>query len=249
VILLELRIDGPLHDTIEEFAADGYRHVECHCPRCRVIRPKADQLASPHLDGPNHRAAISAAPLFRVRRAGSFGQAVANGRCVGQAAGAKRLAASLASAGTITGPLAVGELDALHGLPHDMLGRLGGNPMAHRSEYAGACWSQLRSRKSSPATRLGRCRAFECLLVWFAVSWLMPSTVDALPPSRLDHWTPTPLRARTAGLIGLVQSFEVRLPHPLMLRQVLKLLQHLCLHPSLPAASATAVAEHTELQD
>jgi hypothetical protein len=28
----------PLHATIEEFAANGYTHVECFCPRCRVIR-------------------------------------------------------------------------------------------------------------------------------------------------------------------------------------------------------------------
>ena len=28
----------PLHATIEEFAADGYSHVECYCPRCRMIR-------------------------------------------------------------------------------------------------------------------------------------------------------------------------------------------------------------------
>ena len=28
----------PLHTTIEEFVADGYTHVECFCPRCRVIR-------------------------------------------------------------------------------------------------------------------------------------------------------------------------------------------------------------------
>ena len=28
----------PLHATIEEFAADGSTHVECHCPRCRMIR-------------------------------------------------------------------------------------------------------------------------------------------------------------------------------------------------------------------
>ena len=27
----------PLHATIEEFAADGYTHVECYCPRCSVI--------------------------------------------------------------------------------------------------------------------------------------------------------------------------------------------------------------------
>ena len=28
----------PLHATIEEFAADGFTHVECYCPRCRMIR-------------------------------------------------------------------------------------------------------------------------------------------------------------------------------------------------------------------
>jgi phage FluMu protein Com len=28
----------PLHATVEEFAADGYSHVEANCPRCRVIR-------------------------------------------------------------------------------------------------------------------------------------------------------------------------------------------------------------------
>ena len=36
----------PLHATIEEFAADGYTHVECFCPRCRVIRLRANELAS-----------------------------------------------------------------------------------------------------------------------------------------------------------------------------------------------------------
>ena len=28
----------PLLATIEEFAAEGYTHVECYCPRCHVIR-------------------------------------------------------------------------------------------------------------------------------------------------------------------------------------------------------------------
>jgi hypothetical protein len=28
----------PLHATIEEFAAEGFTHIECYCPRCRVIR-------------------------------------------------------------------------------------------------------------------------------------------------------------------------------------------------------------------
>jgi hypothetical protein len=27
-----------LHATIEEFAAKGFTHVECYCPRCRMIR-------------------------------------------------------------------------------------------------------------------------------------------------------------------------------------------------------------------
>ena len=31
-------IHEPLHATIEEFASDGYTHVECFCPRCRLIR-------------------------------------------------------------------------------------------------------------------------------------------------------------------------------------------------------------------
>jgi phage FluMu protein Com len=30
--------DEPLHLTLEEFAAEGYTHVSCHCPRCRVTR-------------------------------------------------------------------------------------------------------------------------------------------------------------------------------------------------------------------
>ena len=28
----------PLHATIEEFTTEGYTHIECYCPRCRVIR-------------------------------------------------------------------------------------------------------------------------------------------------------------------------------------------------------------------
>ena len=28
----------PLHFPIEEVAAEGYTHIECHCPRCRKIR-------------------------------------------------------------------------------------------------------------------------------------------------------------------------------------------------------------------
>ena len=33
-----LRMDDPLHATIEEFAAEGYTHIACHCPRCRMTR-------------------------------------------------------------------------------------------------------------------------------------------------------------------------------------------------------------------
>jgi hypothetical protein len=29
---------NPPHATIEEFAAEGYTHVEANCPRCRVVR-------------------------------------------------------------------------------------------------------------------------------------------------------------------------------------------------------------------
>ena len=35
----------PLHATLQEFAAEGYTHVEANCPRCRVIRLRPiDQL-------------------------------------------------------------------------------------------------------------------------------------------------------------------------------------------------------------
>jgi hypothetical protein len=38
VVIGYIRLKDPLHATIEEFAADGYTHAECFCPRCRVIR-------------------------------------------------------------------------------------------------------------------------------------------------------------------------------------------------------------------
>jgi hypothetical protein len=31
----------PLHATIEEFAAEGFTHVESYCPRCRMITSEA----------------------------------------------------------------------------------------------------------------------------------------------------------------------------------------------------------------
>jgi len=35
----------PFHATIEEFATEGYSHLEANCPRCRVIRLRPiDQL-------------------------------------------------------------------------------------------------------------------------------------------------------------------------------------------------------------
>ena len=36
--LVCLGLMDPLHATIEEFAADGYTHIECYCPRCRMTR-------------------------------------------------------------------------------------------------------------------------------------------------------------------------------------------------------------------
>ena len=30
----------PLSATIEEFATEGFTHVECFCPRCRATRPR-----------------------------------------------------------------------------------------------------------------------------------------------------------------------------------------------------------------
>src|SRR5262245_9356113 len=36
--LAMFRVMDPLHATIEEFAADGFTHVQCYCPRCRVTR-------------------------------------------------------------------------------------------------------------------------------------------------------------------------------------------------------------------
>jgi len=35
-----LRAMDPLHATIEDFAAEGFTHVDCFCPRCRVIKMK-----------------------------------------------------------------------------------------------------------------------------------------------------------------------------------------------------------------
>jgi hypothetical protein len=63
-------------------------------------------------------------------------------------------------------------------------------------------------------------------------------------------WGTPPLKARRVGLVGLKQLSEVRLAHPLMLRQALKLVQHLCVHPAISAVgSVKASALHAEPQD
>ena len=64
----------PLHATIEEFAAEGYTHIEANCPRCRVIRlrpmswlPKISMGLT--LDALAHRlrCAECGGPLLRVK--------------------------------------------------------------------------------------------------------------------------------------------------------------------------------------
>jgi hypothetical protein len=52
-----------LRATIEEFAACGYTHVEFHCPPMLRDQVEANQLASTHITGPQHRTAFKAAPL------------------------------------------------------------------------------------------------------------------------------------------------------------------------------------------
>ena len=84
----------PLHATIEEFAADGYTHVECYLPAMPHDEAEADQLASSSLDGTGpSRAAISTAALCGMRRLGSLSQAGANRRCAREAFGAQRVSA------------------------------------------------------------------------------------------------------------------------------------------------------------
>ena len=68
---------NPLHATIEEFAAEGYTHVEANCPRCRVIRLTANRPASENLDGAHARLARAPAAMRRLRWSAAVGQAVA----------------------------------------------------------------------------------------------------------------------------------------------------------------------------
>ena len=75
--------------TIEEFAADGYTHIECYCPRCRVIGQRPISWL------PRISLGLTIAQLsVRLRCADcggplALGQAVANGRRAGQAVGAQ----------------------------------------------------------------------------------------------------------------------------------------------------------------
>ena len=65
----------------------------------------------------------------------------------------------------------------------------------------------------------------------------------------VDHWV-APLRARVEGLKSLKQLSDVRLLHPLMLRQALKVVQHVCVHPVISALGLDTIAAlHAELQD
>ena len=70
----------PLHaTTIGEFAADGYTHIECFCPRCRVIRLRPiswlprTRWASPSLSFQHGCAARSAMARY-TRQALAGGQ-------------------------------------------------------------------------------------------------------------------------------------------------------------------------------
>jgi hypothetical protein len=61
-----VRTMDPLHATIEDFAAEGFTHIECHCPPMSDDKAKADQLAPSHLSGANYRATVRASPLLGV---------------------------------------------------------------------------------------------------------------------------------------------------------------------------------------
>ena len=69
----------PLHATIEEFAADGYTHVESFYPLCRVIRLRPMSWLPRISMGLTAGPARAPTALCRVRRAAAIGQAVASG--------------------------------------------------------------------------------------------------------------------------------------------------------------------------
>ena len=83
---------NPLHATIEEFAGDGFTHVECHCPRCRMTRLRPISWL------PRISMGLTIAQLserLRCAECGgpvALGQAVANGRRAGEVARAQGIA-------------------------------------------------------------------------------------------------------------------------------------------------------------
>jgi hypothetical protein len=84
--------DDPLHATIEDFAAEGYTHIEANCPRCRRIRLRPiDQLPKISM-GLHSGRAFYKAPLRNMRWPASVDQAVEAGRYAGQATRTQRLA-------------------------------------------------------------------------------------------------------------------------------------------------------------
>jgi hypothetical protein len=55
VVIGYIRLMDPLHATIEEFAAEGFTHIECHCPRCRMTRLRPiSWLSASRWDSPSH---------------------------------------------------------------------------------------------------------------------------------------------------------------------------------------------------
>jgi len=98
----------PLHATIEEFAADGFTHVECYCPRCRVIRLRPISWL------PRISMGLTITQLSeRLRCAESggssaLGYAVADGGRAGQAAGAQRVINRRGALGSVKQHLAIG---------------------------------------------------------------------------------------------------------------------------------------------
>lgn len=85
----------PLHATIEEFAADGYTHIECFCPRCRVIRLRPMSWLPRISMGLTLAQLSTKAEMGRVFLRAAIRQAVASSRHAREAARAKRLACSL----------------------------------------------------------------------------------------------------------------------------------------------------------
>jgi hypothetical protein len=76
-----------LHAMIEEFAADGYTHIECHCPRCRMTRLRPISWL-PRISLGLTIAQLSARLRWcGVRRTSPVGEAVAIERPAGQAVG------------------------------------------------------------------------------------------------------------------------------------------------------------------